>query len=423
MSENNQLSDRELEILKLLATGASNKEIASELVISVNTVKVHLRNIYSKLEVSSRTEATMWAVRAGIVSPEINDDESIPSDSVEEEQQNWFRRFWWVLVAGILMVFIVIFGVSWWQQRNNDSEITNSAQTVEQDRWQNLTDMIEPRSNFASVVLDDMIFAIGGETNSGLTSNVERYNVALNQWELSTGLPEPRADIQAAAIGGKVFVPGGRRESGELSNQLLVYDPRVGVWQELSPLPLPLSAYALVAFEGKLFLFGGWDGLQYVNFVYEYDPILNIWQEKTPMTIARGQASAVVASGKIYVIGGNDGKNALDVNEEYWPERDNGIDEPWVLKSPLPQPRSSVGAASIAEIIHVIGGEREYYRYFHHDDQWQSFEPGYDGLWKGLELVPFGTNIYVLGGVRDDIISTTNMTFQAIYTVGIPILP
>ena len=62
-----ELSEREREILVLVAGGASNKEVALKLIISPNTVKVHLRNIFGKIGVSSRTEAALYAVRAGLV--------------------------------------------------------------------------------------------------------------------------------------------------------------------------------------------------------------------------------------------------------------------------------------------------------------------------------------------------------------------
>ena len=61
------LSDRELDVLRCVARGASNKEIASELSISQNTVKVHLRNIFAKLGVSSRTEATTAGMQQGYI--------------------------------------------------------------------------------------------------------------------------------------------------------------------------------------------------------------------------------------------------------------------------------------------------------------------------------------------------------------------
>ena len=51
------LSERELEILRLIAAGHSNQKIADALVIAVSTVKKHINNIYGKLEVQSRTQA------------------------------------------------------------------------------------------------------------------------------------------------------------------------------------------------------------------------------------------------------------------------------------------------------------------------------------------------------------------------------
>ena len=62
-----ELSERELEVLKLIADGASNTEIADRLVISEKTVKSHVSNILSKLHVLDRTQAAVYAWREGVV--------------------------------------------------------------------------------------------------------------------------------------------------------------------------------------------------------------------------------------------------------------------------------------------------------------------------------------------------------------------
>jgi DNA-binding NarL/FixJ family response regulator len=62
-----RLTDRELQVLRLIATGMSNREIAGELTISENTVKNHVRNILEKLHLHSRVEAVMYALRENII--------------------------------------------------------------------------------------------------------------------------------------------------------------------------------------------------------------------------------------------------------------------------------------------------------------------------------------------------------------------
>jgi len=62
-----ELSDRELEVLKLIANGKDNAQIARDLFISPKTVKNHISNILMKLQIDNRIQAAVYAVRSGIV--------------------------------------------------------------------------------------------------------------------------------------------------------------------------------------------------------------------------------------------------------------------------------------------------------------------------------------------------------------------
>ncbi|MEW5960075.1 MAG: response regulator transcription factor, partial [Chloroflexota bacterium] len=62
-----ELSDRELEVLRLIAAGLNNADIAAQLVISEKTVKSHVSNILNKLHLADRTQAAVYAWREGVV--------------------------------------------------------------------------------------------------------------------------------------------------------------------------------------------------------------------------------------------------------------------------------------------------------------------------------------------------------------------
>ena len=62
-----RLTERELEVLRLVARGLNNRKIAKQLYISENTVKNHVRNILEKLQLHSRMEAVMYAVRENLL--------------------------------------------------------------------------------------------------------------------------------------------------------------------------------------------------------------------------------------------------------------------------------------------------------------------------------------------------------------------
>jgi DNA-binding NarL/FixJ family response regulator len=66
-----QLTERELEVLQLVAVGLSNGEIADRLYVSEGTVKTHVRRVFAKLDVRDRTQAVIFAFNAGLVRPDV----------------------------------------------------------------------------------------------------------------------------------------------------------------------------------------------------------------------------------------------------------------------------------------------------------------------------------------------------------------
>ena len=444
--ENSELSERELEILRLVATGASNKEIALQLFISSNTVKVHLRNIFSKIDAASRTEAAMYAVRIGLVQggpvPLPPKDSpltpSLPAEqaAVAAEPLPAWRRWplWVTLLAGLILVSIGGIAYSLGRRSTPQPTIMTPASSPSQSaaflRWHTLAPLPTARRGLALTAFENRLFAIGGETSQGITGALDVYNVDTDTWTALTSKPTPVTNVFAAVINGLIYIPGGRHGpmDNEITSQLEIYDPVLDQWHSGASLPYPISAYALQAFEGRLYLFGGWNGETYLSTVLMYDPALDNWQERTPMPTARAFSGAAVAGGKIYVIGGQAGDTPLVVNEVYTPARDNTEGKsPWETGFPIPDPRQGMQVATIADAIYVLGGTNQSNSnygliYIPQSNTWQSLEPSPQPLGVSFGLVSIGPQLYITGGKVDDLLSDQNLTYQALITLSIPII-
>lgn len=434
MSDHQELSERELEILKLVATGVSNKEIAQRLYISTNTVKVHLKNIFAKIGAVSRTEAAMYAVKVGLVQGAIPVKEEIENNALQPVEiipvkPNFFQNgLNWVLLVGFIVLLVVVGGTYAWQrsQALNATATTVIVPTPSPfPRWREKASMLTPRKSMAVVAYENQIYAMGGESETGILDVVERYDLVSDSWSKLSSMPVALTEINSVVIGGLIYIPGGKTPENKLSKTLLVYDPRHDQWDELAPLPTPLCGYALVAYEGRMYLFGGWDGDEAVDSVLEYNPVSDEWKQRKAMPTARAYAGAAVAGGKIFVMGGFDGEKGLDVNEEFFPDLDDEENEPWTVRVPLPEARYGMGVASMADIIYVVGGETEseenggLIEYFHQQDAWQAGEnPDRKETFVGI--IPLGTYIYLLGGESYGGLSAHLSSYQAMFTVSIP---
>jgi DNA-binding CsgD family transcriptional regulator len=429
---NTQLTEREEEILLLLATGKNNKEIAGQLFISSNTVKVHLRNIFTKIGVASRTEAAVYAIHKGLsqtadqvaVAPLTKELPTVTLEPSEPKNRKWI--LWSApLVIVLLVGFLIILATKF---QSPAIALVSTASAKAPQRWQKLADLPTARSGLAIAVFENQIYAIGGESDQGVTGVVEQYDAASDSWFTLPSKPVPVADINAAVIGGKIYIPGGRLASGSMTNAFESFDPRRGIWERCTPLPVAVSGYALVTFEGRLYLFGGWDGQHYLNTVYIYRPESESWSAGKSMPTARGFAGAAVAGGKIYVVGGKNQDGIVSANEVYGLNLNGSDVSDWQIDESLPVSASGIGVISVADVVYAVVSDhsKNGIYVFHNNsgakhNNWE-FLPMPYGFGSRFSIVMESSKLYIMGGYLDSKPISLNVSYDAIYTIVLPIV-
>ena len=427
----NPLSKREQEILELVARGLTNQEIARDLVITLNTVKVHLRNIFAKLEANSRTEAIVRAAQAGWIDVAGMEDagepaQAAPPAAVEPGLAPWQRVYFFAaaaLVAALLLLPGLLARLEAQPTANDLSDAgrprLGTPAQVEASRWSSLAPLPQPRSRLALAVLDDRLAAIGGEGPGGVSGAVFLYDTETNGWLPGSDMPAPAANVQAGVVGDLVYVPGGVGVDGQPGQALAVYDLAADAWTARAALPAPLAGYALAVFDGLLYLFGGWDGAGYVDSVWVYDPAADAWSSRSPMPNTVGFAAAAALADRIVVAGGFDGRREYNACNAYYPAEDR-----WEACAAMNLPRGGLGMVADGTSIYAIGGGWQRMatfneRYDSLTNTWSSIPSPVQGQWLLPGVAGRGSLIYAVGGWSSDYLDNTEV-FEGTFRAFIP---
>lgn len=432
--ENAELSEREIEILKLVGQGKSNKEIAQDLFISVNTVKVHLANIFKKIGADSRLEATLFAIEQGLIDSPRTPTEipavTLPGTTSTEVQParavqaRWKVALRFALIALLLGGLFLLIRTGWLQ--TTPEAVDPLVSSLSQQRWSALSPLRTERAGCALAAYENKVYIIGGEGPSGVVNTLDAYDLTTTTLESLPAKPTAIRAAEAVIIGGNIYVPGGETAPGQPTNLLEIYQLQNSQWRQGSPLPYPVSRYGLAAVEGMLYLFGGWDGSQILNDVLRYDPINDRWQKMTAFAVPRADAQAVLLGDKIYLVGGNGNAQPANPIEVYTPSLDQPGLTPWSRQISLPEGFKFLGAQNLNGTLFVIGRDEDeaftLMQYTPQNNTWYSYEETPpEALAAEPEMIGTGGEFYFFGGKNKDLsFSSQVIRYQAVFTIVLP---
>jgi len=436
--DKSKLSKRELQVLEALAKGLSNQEIGRELVISENTVRVHLRKIYAKLEVQSRTEATMKGLQIGIIempSGESGTAETAPSSATDTPALSpaptlagWQVGYFALAIVAAALVLLT----PYWRRTFNhpagnpilDAPVASAAPAAiapQQNQWQLRGQMPTARSRMGVTAFDGKLYLIGGERTSGTTGLVEIFDPAIQKWLEGAAKPTAVANVQALAMGDEIFVPGGCTGETEAVDTVEVLNPDENSWRTAAPLPSARCAYAAAVYGDKLYLFGGWNGTAYLTDTLVYSPADDVWQTlDAPVPMAVGFAAAVSLGDEIYMAGGFDGEREYDAVNRFNPQT-----ETWQPAPSLNHPRGGLGLVALGDTLYAVGGGWTAMvttgeKLVRGEQRWRDIASPRAGEWRNLGLAAVNRDIFALGGWDGDYLNEI-YSYKTVYTIFIPL--
>jgi DNA-binding CsgD family transcriptional regulator len=447
--EQNPLSEREMEVSRLLATGASNSEIARELVISPHTVKVHLRNVFEKLEVSSRTEATLvllqrgWLTIPGVEAPDpdisaAEPPEPEPLEDVLPHPAPWQRVFLLATLATLLVLLAAPVVLT--RPKTTFSLLSDAGRTVfgqttplALPRWAARMPLTEARSRHAAVLAGEEIIVLGGETAEGQTlDSVAAYSPRFNQWRHVAPMPERLANLAATELDGEIYVAGGSANSltgpSEISvrDQLYALDLEQGAWRHVGRLPSALAGAVLAAHDGTLYLAGGWDGEKMRDEVWRMNPGVQDdgllqWETMAQMKTPAAFLGGVVVDDELYLIGGYDGQRELADAAVL-----NLTTGEWRQLPSMSTPRSGLSAVYDGMAVFALGGGwtrtiETHERYDALANQWSNFPSPVRGDWRHLGAAAFDGRIWLIGGWSGGYLDT-HQEYQSAFRALLPVI-
>jgi hypothetical protein len=317
----------------------------------------------------------------------------------------------------VLLIGVIVFLV-YQRQPTPAAPPQQATSSAENNRWKHHAGWPQPRADFAVAAYDGKVYTIGGAGADGPSAVVDRLDPSQDQWVSLNDKPTPVTQVHGVTIGGRIFIPGGEGAGGEVLTTFEAYDPRNQQWEALPALPQARSRYALASFEGKLYLFGGWDGSRAREEVFEYDPANKKWTERAPLPTARSNAGAALVADHIYVIGGSNEQGALRVNERFDP---TGGDNAWEPLVPLAAPVATPAVVGTVDSVLVFDPQlRTAAQYSPARDSWTPAVAIPDNTAISSRALPLGTSIFLFGQPQQDAagaVSEYEVKYQTLFPV------